>query len=286
MERGLLVNYPSHRTFLPFASDRNPRLSLADDIHSDYTGRTREPFSVRVWGRDLYILTRSEDVTAALNNNITMSFDGHLNNLLLNFGIRGEALRLTWLEPKPGDREYLPEGLIFPRQKSLIRLTEEVYRQQLLPGSKMNVMSQVFLEAVCDSISWSSLDNLSASDGQRKSNSKIVSMRTLCRRVLVDAAIRSLFGRHLHEINPAIVDDMSKINDNVWMIIFGYPEILSSEVNIPRTRMLNALEAFIRLPEECRFEQAWSIQTILRAQEVVGLDIRSRASVLLMITWA
>jgi cholesterol 7alpha-monooxygenase len=40
------------------------------------------------------------------------------------------------------------------------------------------------------------------------------------------------------------------------------------------------------MPEEERHEQAWSIKIITAWQKVMGIDLRARASVLLMIYWA
>ena len=212
-----------------------------------------------------------------------MNFDGHLNELLINFGFKGEALRLAWHEPEPGESCYLPDDLITPRQKSLNRLTEEVYKQQLLPGEKMDIMCRVFINAPDYTLQWNRLEFCTlVHNGDRKQ----VSLRALCRYTMVDAAIRSMFGSHLHAIEPDIVRHMLEFNEFVWMIFFRYPDFLGSPAAAPRWKITKVLETFISLPEEQRSEQAWSIETILAAQEIVGIDLRTRASIILMIYWA
>ena len=96
----------------------------------------------------MYIVTDPQDVAAAYKNNSALNFDGHLNELLINYGIGGEALRLSWHVPQPGDSCYIPNNPINPEQKSLNRLTEEIYKKQLLPGQKMDFMCQVFVSAL------------------------------------------------------------------------------------------------------------------------------------------
>lgn len=203
--------------------------------------------------------------------------------MLENFGFKGEALRLAWHVAQPEDPRYFPDGLITPRQKSLNRLTEEVYKQQLLPGEKMDVMCKVFIDALLDSLQWNSLGFCTLTEHR---GTKRLSLRGLCRGVMVDAAVRSMFGKHLHEIEPDIVRHMMEFNDHVWMIFFRYPQSFCSAVSGPREKMMKALEAFISLPEEERPEQAWSIKKILTAQNIVGIDLQSKASIILMILWA
>ena len=201
----------------------------------------------------------------------------------MNFGFKGEALRLAWHVAQPGEPCYLPDDLITPRQKSLNRLTEEVYRQQLLPGPKMDVMCKTFIDSISNTLRWENLDfcMLAKTDKGRR-----VSLRALCQQTMVEAATRSMFGSHLHQIEPDVVQHMLQFNQHVWMIFFRYPDTFGSPAAEPRRRLVEVLETFVRLPEESRSEQSWSIKTILTAQEIVGIDIRSRASVLLLIYWA
>ncbi|KAL8837433.1 MAG: hypothetical protein Q9170_002517 [Blastenia crenularia] len=255
--------------------------SLLDAI--TYTGRTHEIYAIQVIGQKLYIITAPDDVAAAFRNTTSLNFDGHLNELLINFGFEGEALRLAWYEAQPEDPRYLPESLVSPRQKSLNRLTEEVYKQQLLPGEKMDAMCGVFVDSLKNTLQWDRLDFCTLAPTAK---GKQLSLRALCRYTMVDAATRSMFGSHLHAIEPDIVEHMLGFNDFAWMVFFQYPDIFGSPVTAPRKKLTEVLRTFISLREEQRSEQAWSIKTVLRAQEIVGIDLQSKASVLLMIYWA
>ncbi|KAL9603436.1 MAG: hypothetical protein Q9219_001123 [cf. Caloplaca sp. 3 TL-2023] len=260
---------------------RNSVLLLERGLN--HTGRTHEIYAIQLIGQKLYIITAPEDVAAAFRNTTSLNFDGHLNELLVNSGFEGEALRLAWLEAQPDDPRYLPESLVSPRQKSLNRLTEEVYKQHLLPGEKMDTMCRVFLESLHNTLQW---DRLGFCTLGADSKGTLMSLRALCRHTMVDAATRSMFGSYLYAIEPNIVEHMLGFNDFAWMVFFQYPDIFGSPVTAPRKKLTEVLRTFINLPKEPRSEQAWSIKTILRAQEIFGIDLQSKASVLLMIYWA
>ncbi|ORY10363.1 cytochrome P450 [Clohesyomyces aquaticus] len=249
----------------------------------NYIGRTHEVYAIQVFRKKLYIITSPQDVAIAFRDNDALHFDGHLNELLCNWGFEGEALRLSWHIPQPGDRCYIPGNTLNPRHLSLNRFTEEVYREQLLPGPKMDVMYKVFADALFTTLQWSALDFCTVGF---QGKSKLLSLRSLCRHTMVDATTRSMFGSHLHQINPNVVGNMMNFNDHAWMVFFMYPDVFGSPVTEPRKQLMDTLKTFISMPEHMRSEQSWSIETILQWQEIVGIDLHSRASIILMIFWA
>ncbi|KAF2464462.1 cytochrome P450 [Lindgomyces ingoldianus] len=249
----------------------------------NYTGRTHEVFAIQVFRKKLYIITNPSDVSNAFRDNEALHFDGHLNELLCNWGFEGEALRLAWHVPQPGEWCYLPGNPLNPNHLSLNRFTEEVYREQLLPGPKMDAMYNAFATALFATLEWSNLDFCTV--GVR-GKSRLLSLSMLCRHTMVDATTRSMFGSHLHRINPTVVENMMNFNDHAWMVFFRYPEIFGSPVTEPRRQLMDTLKTFINLPAHARTEQAWSIDTILKWQEIMGVDLHSRASIILMIYWA
>ena len=103
---------------------------------------------------------------------------------------------------------------------------------------------------------------------------------------MVDAATRSMFGPHLHEIEPNIVEYMMNFNDYAWMVFFRYPDFFGLPVTEPRRKIIDALKKFIKLPEEQRPHQSWAIRNIIIAQDIVGIDLEAQASVILLIYWA
>lgn len=249
----------------------------------DYTGRTHEVFTIQLLGKRLYIITSPTDVASAYRDNIALKFDGHLNELLENFGFGADAIKRAWHNPQPGDWCYIPNNPVNPQQMNFIHLTEDIYKKQLLPGEKMDDICRGFLGALYKSLQWNQLDHCTSSvQGSRRR----ISLYSLCRVAMVDAATRSMFGGHLHDIEPRIVDYMLGFNDYAWMVFFRFPDVFGRYVTEPRRKIMDALRTFIKLPDDQRSEQSWSIKSIISAQEIVGIDMEARASVILMIFWA
>ncbi|KAI1363651.1 cytochrome P450 [Xylaria arbuscula] len=249
----------------------------------NYTKRTHEVYAIQLLLKKLYIITSPADVAAAFRDTVALRFDGHLNELLLNFGFNADAIRRGWHNPKPGDWCYIPNNPINPKQLNFIHLTEDIYKKQLLPGERMDEICEAFLGALHKSVHRDKLEYWGSSVGGK---TRRISLYSLCRLAMVDAATRSMFGSHLHDIEPNIVDNMLKFNDYAWMVFFRYPDFFGLPVTEPRRKIMDALKVFIQLPADQRKEQSWSIETIIAAQEIVGIDLEARASVILMIFWA
>lgn len=103
---------------------------------------------------------------------------------------------------------------------------------------------------------------------------------------MVDAATRSLFGSHVHDINHSVVNHMLGFNDYAWQVFFRLPTFLGLGVSEPRWHLMDTLRQFVQLPQEKRAQATRAIQTVLQSLEHVGIDLESRTSVLLMMFWA
>ena len=68
------------------------------------------------------------------------------------------------------------------------------------------------------------------------------------------------------------------------MVFFRYPDTFGSPVDAPRSAIMRALRQLITLPEEQRAEQFWTVKKILAAQDIVGIDLQSKSSVMSMIS--
>jgi len=88
------------------------------------------------------------------------------------------------------------------------------------------------------------------------------------------------------EMDKNIISNMLAFADNAWMLFYGLPSHFASAVLTPQSAVIATFERFADLPESLRNDQSWSVQQILIAQECVGVDLRSRACMLLMVLWA
>ncbi|KAI5861435.1 cytochrome P450 [Durotheca rogersii] len=255
------------------------------------TGRTREPFAIQLLGKKLYICTSPADVSAIFDNTVAFNFDVHLTNLLTSFGISSEGLRRSWHEPKPGDWCYVPNNPINPKQKCLIHCVEDIYKQQLLPGERMDKWCRTFLDSVQTSLRG--VDDLRFCTTKFDScvwcsdcTPRDISLYSLVSHFNVQATTRAMFGPHLHELDPSVVDHMLSFNEHVWMVVFRYPNVFGLPVDGPRRKLMAVMRGFVQLPPERRGETSWAIASVLAGMETVGMDVESKASMVLMIYWA
>lgn len=246
----------------------------------DYIGRTYEPFTLQVGPEMLYIITAPKDVAEVYRKADVLAWDDHLNQLFLNFGFNAESLKRAWLKPIIADPRY---KAVNPNQLSLIHLIESIYAKQLLPGLHMDKLSEGFVAVLQATLR---LPNLKIGNVRANNYSRTVSLLTLCQHTLLEAGIYSFFGKSIMEIDKNIIPNLLAFTENAWMLFYGLPSFLASAVLTPQSAVIATIQQFANLPESLRNDQSWSVQQILIAQECVGIDLRSRACMLLMILWA
>ncbi|KAL9012136.1 MAG: hypothetical protein Q9180_009125, partial [Flavoplaca navasiana] len=90
----------------------------------DYISRTYEPFTLWVGPEMLYIITAPKDVAEVFKKADVLDWNGHLNQIFLNFGMNPESLRQAWIKLNNADARYLA---VNPQQLPLTRLVEKIY---------------------------------------------------------------------------------------------------------------------------------------------------------------
>jgi hypothetical protein len=170
-----------------------------------------------------------------------------------------------------------------PKQLPLIRLIENIYAKQLLPGVHMDRMSESWIKSLKTTLCWSALDFcIEKADGDLKT----VSLKRLCQHTMLEAGIYSFFGHMINQIDINFIQNMLIFNENAWMLFYGLPRMFSSAVATPQRALRKTFEEFASLPESVRHDQSWGVQQLLVAQEIVGVDLESKACMLLLILWA
>lgn len=147
----------------------------------------------------------------------------------------------------------------------------------------MNRMSEAFVESLQTTLCWPTLEFCTV---KANSGSITVSLKALCQHTLLKAGIHSFFGAIIGQMDANFIQNMLAFNDNAWMLFYGLPPMFSSAVSTPQRALKETLIKFASLPESLRYGQSWSVQQMLIAQEIVGVDLESRACMLLMVLWA
>ena len=209
-----------------------------------------------------------------------LAWDDYLNELCLNFGVEAESLKRAWLKPVNADSRYLS---VNPHQLPFIHLLESIFAKQLLPGVHMDEMGEAFVTALQAALY---LPKLKVCSVRANASSSTVSLLTLCQHALLEAGIFSLFGKTIMEVDKNFISHQLAFTENAWMLFYGLPSYLASAVLTPQSAVIETFQRFVASPESLRKDQSWSVQQILIAQECAGIDLRSRACMLVMILWA
>ena len=228
----------------------------------------------------LYIVTAPSDVTEVYRKPDDLAWEPHLNQLFLNFGFNPESLKRAWERPIITDPHY---GEINPQHHSLIHLTERIYMKQLLPGPQMDDLGQNFRTALEAALQFPKLQAYGIRVTEKSST---ISLLKLCQNSLLEADLIAFFGKSVMGFDEALIPNLLNFNEHAWMLFYGLPSRFASKVLTPQSAVLQALQQFASLPGDLRRDQSWSVQQVLNAMEYTGIDLRSKACILLQILWA
>ena len=200
------------------------------------------------------------------------------------FGLNKAALQTVWHEPQPGDASYIPSNVINPTHKAHVHFTEEMYQRQLLPGAKLDGLSQKIIGFIDENLQW---EKLAGPSVMEISETYIqLSLKTFCRGKLIDMISHYMFGEKLYQIEPNIAEHMVQFNDDAWMVLFRYPKFMAPKLAKSRQKIQEAFRKYIQIPREQRSDAMWGMQNIIAAQEQAGIREKDRTALLLLVYWA
>lgn len=189
---------------------------------------------------------------------------------------------------KPTLADYGPDNSVNPTLLPLIRLIENIYAKQLLPGIHMDEMSESWVKSLEATLRWPTMDYcvVKTHSTSINENRKTISLKRLCQHTMLEAGMYSFFGEKIKELDPTFIQTMLAFNENAWMLFYGLPHLFASKVLTPQRKLRETFEKFASLPESARADQSWGVQQLLVAQEAMGVDLESKACMLLLILWA
>ncbi|GME24192.1 cytochrome P450 [Neofusicoccum parvum] len=247
--------------------------------------RSREPFAVKVLGEQVYAITSPEDAVLVYKCTTAFSWDVYLNKLLVGFGLRDDALKVAWHKPEPGEACYIHENPLNPQHKSMIHAIEDVYKQQLLPGDKLEEIIQMAIARMEDTLRWEQFLGPFLA-GHTKTHKRI-SVAQFCRIKVTYITTGAMFGDAMFKLQPNLTELMMDLSDNAWALVFGYPKVLlPKKLKHAWKELCGTIRQFWQAPERDRADASWAINSIIQLQEQFEMDDESRDSLLAMISWA
>jgi hypothetical protein len=253
----------------------------------NFTKRTREPFALPIVGRTFYVITDPKDVAAVYKAHTPLAFTNFLNEALKAFGVEKSSLNLAWHKPAEGDACWRDSNPVNPKQKHFVDWIKDVYRQQLLPGERMNVMVGRFRKYVDNRFRWNSISSFSLEPSEKK-NAVHISLKDFCRKIMLEAMTDSLFGTCLTKVEPNLIKIVDEFNDDAWQLVHRYPKRFAKRVHANREKLLAAIDRYRKIPQEERTSggEAWAVEQVMIEQEILGMSRQSNNAFLMLIHWA
>jgi hypothetical protein len=238
---------------------------------------SRKPFAITIMGTKYYVLTEPTHASGVYGDPLTFSWDNFLNDALIGFGVHRDRLNVLW------QRSPTPTP-VNPAQRSLIHLTQDLYKQFLLPGPAFSGLIDTYQDALRQMTSW---DRISGSYGLASPNETWrVSLYDLCANIMIDATQLSLFDPILFTIEPTMTQGMRAFTDELWKLMYPSPFIDSRRVMSIRKRYRDAFLQYQRLPKEKRSKEATLVTKIIDQYHELDINVEDSAAMLIMVYWA
>lgn len=229
-----------------------------------------------VAGTTYYIITSPSDAGEFYTNVSTLSWDGFLNETLMGFGVNAARLDVLWKKP-------LAASEINPARKCLIHLTQDLYKQHLMPGPTFSGLIEKYKEAVGQLLTWNRISshyNVAASARTQK-----ISLFDFCSSVMIDATQMTLFDSVLYAIDPNMSQKMRKFTDELWKLMYPSRFIDCREVAAIREQYTKAFLIYQRLHNGMRKGEAWVVSRLIDQYRELGIDEHDSAAMLVMVYW-
>jgi cholesterol 7alpha-monooxygenase len=228
------------------------------------------------------VIASAENTRPFFNDIGALSIDGFLNQALIAFGCAPERLDRLWRLSEP--TEVNPQG------KNLIHLTEDLFKQDLVPGLMFGVVMERYQKGLNELLAWDrlvnvypSLDGISNGVGGR---TEPISLYEMCTDLVVNINQRILFDPALLAIDSNMAVDIRTFTDALWKLFHRSCFIDTSEVERTLQHYTSVFMRYLNLPPQSRKNEMRVIQRLTESLSKQGIHEVDQAAILFMIYWA
>lgn len=265
----------------PFFMDSNSTFSRG----RIYFGNSREPFGITVAGDNIYVLTSAADAAAMSRNTHELVFDDYVKDMMASMGSTPMGIAKMWQPRLPMKVSHTGMRYPNPLGKPLGKISEEIFRKQLHPGSHATILQDIFLTSIHRSLTW---DNLSVPGKvvlTASLNERTVSLLQWTQATLLKGATTAFFGPALLGRNPGLLDSFSEFDERSWQLSYKIPKPWSNEMQAAKQKSLDALTSYFTLPIHERPGACWLVQTMEAEMRAEGIQEGDMAANLMMAYW-
>ncbi|KAL4744325.1 hypothetical protein BDW72DRAFT_199706 [Aspergillus terricola var. indicus] len=241
---------------------------------------TMEPFSLTIAGDRYYVITSPADTRPFFANASALTIDGFLDRSLIAFGCAPGRLDKMWQLNAP--------SRLNPKGKSLVNLTEDLFKQDLVPGLPFDVIVERYQKALDGLLSWDRLVGVHPSlvgtgPGGR---TEPISLYDLCTDIVVNANLRVFFAPALLAIDSNMAVEIRTFTDGLWKLFDRSRFADITDVAKLRHQYISVFRNYLQLPPQSRNSEMRVIRNLVEVYSEMGIHEDDQAAVLFMIWWA
>ncbi|MCJ1244327.1 hypothetical protein MMC30_001525 [Trapelia coarctata] len=235
-------------------------------------GNDQAPFAITLAGQKFYIVISPEDVTTVYRNSTSLTFDAFITHVLGAVGVSSSGLEKLWARPTQSDWFGEDTNALC---KPMTHLARDLHRQQLLPGPKLDGLTQLVLCSIRGSLDW---------DGAIET--KQISLMGWCGEVLIGGTIKAMFGDRLLQIEPELRSIFMDFNEDAWMLLFKYPRLAAPRMYAARDRIIHSLSEYSRSSPEELLDESYLVQVVRAKAKEFKIGERDYARMVFILLWA
>ncbi|KAL8642537.1 MAG: hypothetical protein Q9226_008500 [Calogaya cf. arnoldii] len=163
-------------------------------------------------------------------------------------------------------------------------MQKDWFRLQLHPGEELRTLQDKYACFLSQSISWTDLSDSYVLFSNK--DQKVVSLKGFTRQLLGFCAMKAFFGTELFNSSPDFLSHYQEFEDSSWKVFYNYPRFLAKGLHKVKDWAVDDLVKYFALPSEQRPDTAWIFRTMDIELTNLGLDVRDRAGMMMMIIWA
>ena len=238
----------------------------------------------------MVILTHPQEV-ADTYKDTTLTHDTFVRNFFNQLGVTPVGMRKLFQDPRSFPAKEKSSSMLQnenPLHKAFANYQSELYKQQLHPGERLDVLQPKVLHYVNDSLQWDNLPSQHAPSSATVNTlhpGKIVSLSEWCREVLVKATARSFFGDAPLDIDPNFLQNFYDFDDVSWKITYNLPYLFAREAHASKDKLLDVLVEYLNLPHGKKEAACWLIKMLEKELREIGVGDRDIAAMLLLVFW-
>ncbi|KAI0968462.1 cytochrome P450 [Xylaria arbuscula] len=273
---------PYHIPFIGHAVSMFKNTTNLYSYADAYFGHSREPYSLRVAGQQLIVVTHPKHQAEIFRNNSAYSFDPFINIVYRTVGnVSAMDLKTLWRRPSEGFISLHPN----PKQKVLVHRGIDLLHKQLLsPGYSQELLSKVGA-MIKQNIEWDAFPRSAVIHHTVDGLTKVVSLHRWCCDITVDSQTRSFFGPYLTELEPDYTYIYDQWDINSWMATYQYPSFMARAATEPREKLVRMLMAYFDTPKEKRTGGVAYVNEVEDEMRQAGLGTEACARVVMIILW-